>query len=383
MPKTALAALLLLLVVQHPAPPAGRPAAAHAQGAAAPASRGTFARLVAELSEPAGYFDTDNLISNEASYLHVVGKLRSLGVRGGAYIGVGPDQNFSYIAHVRPSIAFVVDVRRDNLLEHLVFKSAFALARNRVEYLALLLGRPAPKDSPRWAGRTVDEIVAYVDSTPASPEIAAAARRRIIAGARSFGVPLSATDVETMERIHAAFAEAGLDLRFTSAGRPPRPYYPTYRQLLLERDREGRQASYLASEDDFQYVKRLQARDLVIPVVGNLAGDHALSSIGRLVARRGERVSAFYTSNVEQYLMRDGESFDRFAANVRKLPRDGRSVIVRSYFGRYLAGEHPQAVPGYFSTQLLQTMESLVREYANGGYQTYGDLVMKHALDLR
>src|SRR5262249_53175413 len=61
-----------------------------------------FASLSAKLSEPNGYFDSDNLISNETSYLHVMDKLREMGVRGGVYIGVGPDQSFSYIAKIRP-----------------------------------------------------------------------------------------------------------------------------------------------------------------------------------------------------------------------------------------------------------------------------------------
>ena len=94
-----------------------------------------FAKLVQRLSEPGGYFDSDNLISNETSYLHVLDGMRRLKVQGGAYIGVGPDQNFSYIAAVRPNIAFMIDIRRDNLLEHLLFKSLFAMSRNRVEYL--------------------------------------------------------------------------------------------------------------------------------------------------------------------------------------------------------------------------------------------------------
>src|SRR4030095_5831246 len=80
-----------------------------------------FAQQIHELSEPGGSFDTDNLSSNERSYLHILPALRQ--VRGGgAYIGVGPDQNFSYIAAARPSIAFLIDVRRDNLLLHLLFK---------------------------------------------------------------------------------------------------------------------------------------------------------------------------------------------------------------------------------------------------------------------
>ena len=73
-------------------------------------------------------------------------ELKARGVKGGAYIGVGPDQNFSYIAAIRPDVAFIVDVRRDNLLLHLLFKSLFSLARTRVEYLALLLGRQVPAD---------------------------------------------------------------------------------------------------------------------------------------------------------------------------------------------------------------------------------------------
>jgi len=380
MPLTrAIVVVLLLLAALPPRP---TPAQATARAHATVSADSTFARLVRQLSESAGYFDTDNLISNEPSYLHVLGTMRAMNVRGGAYLGVGPDQNFSYIAQVRPSIAFIVDVRRDNLLQHLLFKSLFALADNRAEYLCLLFGKPFPRDVRRWRGRTVDQLVAYVDSAPPRPEAAARARAAVLARARRAGLPLSAADLETMGRIHAAFIDAGPELRFTSAGRAPRPYYPTYRQLLLERDLTGRQASYLAREDDFQFLKRLQERDLVIPVVGDLAGSHALPALARLLARRGERVSAFYTSNVEDYLMRDGR-FGRFAENVARLPRDGRSVIVRSYFGGRFGGAHPQAVPGYFSTQLLQTVESFVREQAAGGYRSYADVVSKHALALR
>src|SRR5258708_36768204 len=122
-----------------------------------------FAAQIASLSEPAGYFDTDNLISNERSYLQVLPDLTRRQVRGGAYIGVGPDQNFTYIAEVRPSIAFIVDVRRDNLLLHLLFKALFALSRTRVEYLAQLFGRPLPGDIERWRTASVDKLIAYID----------------------------------------------------------------------------------------------------------------------------------------------------------------------------------------------------------------------------
>ena len=80
--------------------------------------------------------------------------------------------------------------------------------------------------------------------------------------------------------------------------------------------------------------------------------------------------------------MREG-TFDSFAASVRMLPRDTRSVIIRSYFGGGFYGSHPQSVPGYFSTQLLQSMESFALEASRGGYATYIDLVSKHNLELR
>ena len=339
-----------------------------------------FARLVATLSETGGYFDTDNLISNERSYLHVVGALERLGVRGGAYVGVGPDQNFSYIAHVRPRIAFIVDVRRDNLLQQLMFKAMFARARNRAEYLALLLGRPAPSGQ-RWASLPPDSLVAWFDAAPATAASASAARAAVLAEVRRAGVPLDSADLATIARFHGAFIDAGLGLRFTSAGRAPRAYYPTLRDLVLERDLDGRQASYLAREADFQFVKELQRRNLVVPVVGNLAGTHALAAIGRVVRDRGETVSAFYTSNVEDYLLRDG-SFPRYARTVATLPRDERSVIVRSYFGRFGA-PHPQSVDGYASTQLLQRMDAFVADAAAGGYESYRDLVFRNPLPVR
>src|SRR5262245_8024935 len=82
-----------------------------------------FAHLVARLSEPGGYFDSDNLVSNETSYLHVLPALRTLDLHGGAYVGVGPEQNFSYIAELKPAIAILIDIRRDNMLLHLLFKA--------------------------------------------------------------------------------------------------------------------------------------------------------------------------------------------------------------------------------------------------------------------
>lgn len=375
----ALATQLAACGMGAPRPPGDRDVPPRPLRVAVPPET-TFARLVERLSEPGGFFDSDNIISNETSYLHVLDAMQRLPVRGGIYLGVGPDQNFSYIAAVRPAMALMIDIRRDNLLEHLLFKALFAMSANRVEYLANLLGRPAPRDAARWDGRSIDQLVEYFDATPADSSLVRANRARIDAAVRDFGIPLSSVDLETIHRVHDAFIDASLSLRYSSLGRAPRPYHPTYRMLLLERDRAGRQASFLAHEDDYQFVRSMEARGLVVPVVGNLAGDRAMREVARFVAERGERISAFYVSNVEQYLMRDG-SFSRFAENVKLLPHDERSVIIRSFFNAPFGSAHPLNVPGHASTQLLQTIDSFAAEYDRGMLRTYYDLVGRNFLD--
>ena len=384
--KTAASALLIALVpLSAPGRYAGtaiaQPRAQSAQ-AAPGLSDSAFAALAARISETGGYFDSDNLISNESSYLHVLGAMRRIGVSGGAYVGVGPDQNFSYIAQIRPRIAFIIDIRRDNLLQHLLFKSLFEMARNRVEYLALLTGRSVPDDVAKLNRRPITEVVEAVEKSAPDPDQFETTRAMVRAKVKKYGIPLTPAELETIGRIHQAFFDAGLELRFTSLGRAPRPYYPTLKTLLLEKDLSGKQQTYLASEDDFQFLKSLQARNLVIPVVGNLAGTRALREIGKVMTERGDKLSALYVSNVEFYLMREA-TFDAFAATVRTLPHDSKSVIIRSYFGGGFYGPHPQSVPGYFSTQLLQTVDTFVSESSRGGYATYMDLVSKHNLALK
>jgi hypothetical protein len=299
-----------------------------------------FVQLIVAFSEPSGFFDTDNLISNETSYLHAIDRLREPGISGGVYVGVGPGQNFSYIGQMRPRIAFIVDIRRDNLLQHLLYKTLFALGGTRVEYLCLLTGRSAPDNPQEWQDRSVAELVEYVDGRSADVDVVSGARSAI----------------------------------FESFNRPPRRDYPTLRQLLLETDRAGSHANYLADEDAFRFLQSLESRNLIVPVVGDLAGPHALKAIGRYVADAGESVSAFYTSNVEFYLMRQG-GFVQYTENVKSLPVDERSVIIRSYFNRGFSRTLPEHVPGYNSTQLTQNISEFVSAYESGSYRTYWDLV--------
>ncbi len=370
--------VLLLALAGHPAAgqrPSGAIVPIQARAVAPTHVRDSvFAATVARLSEAPGFFDTDNLISNESSYLHVVPRLRTLGVRGGAYVGVGPDQSYSYIAAIRPTIAYLVDVRRDNLVQHLMFKGLFAQAAHRVEFLCLWLGRRLPPDPAAWDERSIDEIVRYVDGAPRDEALARRTAQALVDLAVATNVPLSDDDRATVRRFHSEFVRLGLGLRFTSFGRAPRAYYPTLRDLVLARDTDGAQRSYLAREEDWRFVKRLHDANRIIPLVGNLAGARALPGIAKDVRAAGETVSAFYTSNVEFYLWGDA-AFQTYARNVAALPRDPHSVIIRSYFGRQFGDAHPLSVPGFVSVQLLQPLDDFVARWRGGGWTSYRALV--------
>ncbi|MEZ4585562.1 MAG: hypothetical protein R2909_04070 [Gemmatimonadales bacterium] len=340
-----------------------------------------FAALVDSLSESGGYFDTDNLISNEASYLHVAPTLRAMAVTGQAYLGVGPDQNFSYIVASRPAIAFLLDLRRDNLLLHLLYKSVFETAPTRIEFLTQLFGRPAPERPADWRSRPLDELLGYVDTVRVDPARQDRLHRQLLDRIRGYDIPLSAQDVATLQRFHGEFMRAGLALRFTSYGRGPRSYYPTIRQLYLERDLLGRQASFLAEEEGYAFLRDLERRGRVVPIVGDFGGLKALKGVGRFLRAHDLTLSVFYTSNVEFYIFRQG-TLRRYVENMRALPWSDPGLIVRSYFGGVMGQTHPQAIRGYASAQLLQTAKSFLELTGDPDAVSYWDVVTVGALPL-
>src|SRR6185503_21002275 len=71
-----------------------------------------FWNLTEELSEPNGFFRSDNFLSNETGYQTVIPDLLERVKPGGVYLGVAPEVNFSYIAAIKPRMAFIIDIRR-------------------------------------------------------------------------------------------------------------------------------------------------------------------------------------------------------------------------------------------------------------------------------
>jgi hypothetical protein len=335
-----------------------------------------FAKLVDTLSEPGGYFDSDNLVSNETAYLHVLGGLRRLGVRGGTFIGVGPEQNFSYIAEIQPELAILIDIRRDNLLLHLLFKAMFETSDTRIEYLSQLFGRKPPPDPGTWTARDLSVLLYYLDDAGLDSARHDSVHRSLMTRIDGFRIPLSAEDRSTMRRFHDEFAQNGLELTFATLGRPPQRDYPTVRRLYTETDLEGNQGSYLASEERWRRVRDRQREHKIVPVIGDMGGTGAMRAIASYLKATNRTVSAFYASNVEFYLMRGG-TFNNWVESIRLLPVTDSSVLIRSYFDRGFRG--PGMQPGHFSSQHLQTVSRFLEMMKEPVARTYLDLVSDSA----
>lgn len=329
-----------------------------------------FGRYMDGWSEPEGYFDSDNFISNETSYLQVIDQLQKQVKPGGVYLGVGPDQNFSYIVHTRPMLAIITDIRRQNMLEHLWYKALFAMAANRVEYVSLLVSRELPLLS---STATLDQIFRTVDASRTNDKLF----QKNLAAVKSllvdkYRLKLSAADLRKIEYVYRSFWEEGLDLRFSSIGRNNASNYPTMREMLLETDRQGRQQSYLASEELFQQIKKFESENRLIPIVGDFAGPSALKTVGSFLKDNGLRASMFYTSNVEFYLF-SSSAWPRFVANLRSLPISDDAVFIRSYFGN--GPRHPMNMPGHRSTSVIKPMRPFLADYDARRIDDYWDIV--------
>jgi hypothetical protein len=68
---------------------------------------------------------------------------------------------------------------------------------------------------------------------------------------------------------------------------------------------------------------------MLVPVVGDFGGDKAIRAVGKYLKSQDATVSAFYLSNVEQYLVQDGK-WDQFCGNVGTLPLDETSTFIRT-----------------------------------------------------
>ncbi|QDV35370.1 LIC_10091 family protein [Tautonia plasticadhaerens] len=326
-----------------------------------PGRDATFAEVIRTLSEPEQGPHGDNFLTNEDSFPRPCGELGRRAAPGGVYLGVGPDQNFTYVAHCDPSLAFVLDYRRRNLRLHLLHKALFMLSDDRVSYLTRLTCR---RPGPMAADPTADQLVGAFEASPFDEPLLGRTRAEVTALLRPLGV-LGEREWDDLATIQARVAGPGMGARFLAL-----PIYPTFGELIRTPDRDGRPAHLLATEEAYRAVRDAQRLDRVLPLVADLAGDGALPRLAEWLRERGLPVSVLYVSDVEFFLLRAGR-FDAYLANLERLPRAEGALIVRTSTREI---DHPERVLGDSSTTIARPLSRFLDEARAGRIRTPDDL---------
>jgi len=292
-----------------------------------------FWALTQQVSEPNGYFGSDNLTSNEILLSAVAARLAERTKPGGVYLGVGPEQNFSYIAAMRPKMAFINDIRRGNLHMHLMYKALFELAAERAEFVSLLF----TKKRPDGVGRA-SSAAELMNAQWSAPTLTDGTYDRNLAAVigvltKTHKLPLSAEDLAGIATLYHTFYWCGPAINYAvRAGSATcgtvGDFFGDWSGLMTTVDVSGLEHSFLASEEAFAIVKALHARNLIVPTVGDFAGPKALRAIASYLKAHDATLSAFYVSNVEGYLQQNGV-WQTFCNNVSTMPLDELSVFIR------------------------------------------------------
>jgi hypothetical protein len=278
-----------------------------------------FWKMISDFSEPGGSFQLEIITSNEQSYQYVLPQLASRIKPGGVYLGVAPEQNFTYIAALQPKIAFIFDIRRDMMVEHLMYKAVFEMSADRADFVSNLFSRPRP------AGLTADSSVeaifrAYANA-PADSKLAEDHLKviltRLVATHR---FPMNPADQDRIRSIYMTFLREGV-LNFSSSYASP-----GYAGLMTMTDLNGKNWSFLATKENYDRVRAMHQKNLIVPVVGDFAGPKALRAVGQYLKDHGAIVSVFYISNVEDYIQ---NVWANYSSNIASLPMDNSSTFIR------------------------------------------------------
>lgn len=344
----------------------------------------TFWSLVGSISEPGGSFRSDNFVSNELGYQWVIPQLLRTTQPGGVYLGVGPDQNFTYIVALQPRISFIFDIRRQNMLTHLMYKALIEASPSRAEFLSRLFARPRPAGLDSTS--TPEALLDAYEQVPADSTLHRATLAAIDDRLTTqHGFQLSNDDLATIAYVYGAFVAAGPDITYNFAQRGGYGGYggygrgrmPSYAQLMVATDSERVHRSYLATESNFASLRTDELANRIVPVVGDFAGPKAIRAVADYLTAHHATVTAFYLSNVEQYLFQQDDDWRRFYTNASTLPIDSSSTFIRSVFNGL--GYYRRQNPGLRGQQLLASMMQQLAAFKAGTLANYYDVIESSA----
>ena len=364
-------------------------------------SNSEFYALIQEVSESDGGFHSENFTSNESSYLHPISILRKTKLRGEIYLGVGPEQNFTYIGEIKPRIAFILDIRRQNMLLHFLYKALFDLSTTRLDFLAKLLSKPTYTElpfyrrlfvtRPSWYSSETEpsilELLEYFDNVNPDKSRFDQNCQEIKKLVKAYGLT-SEDDIQKIEYIYHTFFRRQLNIKYdiSSHDKTSRFPYPSLRDLLVSTTIEDEMASFLSRDETYEYVKAMHRKNLIIPVVGDFSGDKAIRRVSDYVRSHGASISVFYTSNVEMYLSlnnyQQSDKFDQYLKNVSYLPIDDSSVFIRAYHNdhftlmRYYPNVNLMSHPNRIEDHVFTTTVHSIKQFKEDpNWKSYRKLI--------
>jgi hypothetical protein len=286
-----------------------------------------FWKLINDLSEPGGTFQFENFVSNEASYQNVLPELTKRVKPGGVYLGVAPEQNFTYIAALQSKVGFIIDIRRQNMIEMLMYKALFEISPNRADFVSKLFSRQRPTGLTTQSSAL--QIFASFEGVPTDTTLLAqtaqAVKDNLI---KQHGFKPVGDDEQKIELILNVLMKGGpgVDYSYASSNQLGGPL-PTYFTLMVNSDRDGKRWAYLETEERYQYIRTMQQKNLIVPLVADFAGPKTLQALAKYLKSYGATVSVFYISNVEDYL--DGK-WSTWVDNLNALPQDSSTYLIRA-----------------------------------------------------
>jgi len=281
-------------------------------------SDAAFGKMITDFSEPDGFYQYVVITSNETAYQEVLPQLTRAIAPAGTYLGVGPEQNFTYIAALRPKIAFIIDIRRDMMIEHLMYKAVFEMSADRADFVGNLFSRKRPESLT--AESSVAAIFQAYARVLGDSMLAEAHLKDIFARLKTtHGFTLSADDERRLRTIYLTFLREGV-LRFNSSIESP-----GYTALMTATDGQGKNWSFLASTENYDRVRAMQQKNLIVPLVGDFGGPKTVRMTGQYLRDHGAIVNLFYLSNVEDYIQPVIQGYMR---NIAGLPVDSSSLFI-------------------------------------------------------
>jgi hypothetical protein len=284
-----------------------------------------FWQLVSNFSEPGGQFPYENFVSNEVSYQDVIAEVKRLTPPGGVYLGVAPEQNFTYIAAIQPKVSFIFDIRRQNLVELLMYKALFEIAPDRADFVARLFSRRRPAGlGPSTSARALFDAFDKVrPDQQLYAETLQVMKDRLV---RQHGFKLTADDQQKIDYVFKVFLGGGPRMNYGFASATPNNQVPSYYALMTGTDARGTNWAFLADEERYKYIRDAQVKNLIIPIVGDFGGSRAIKAVGAYLKEHNAAVTVFYISNVEDYL---SSSWNGYRANILSLPQEDNALFIR------------------------------------------------------